>query len=510
MTNMNQSTAVVKRVIMIKTGSYADQYIRPFTATVGDQNVLNLFVENTHGGANIDPANIAVVAGQMLQPTAMVSGVAQIMGGWSQSRIRFFIEAEFTTQMGIKHTYLVQGYSDQPGFTQSGLIDPNMLLFMNNVVILQEQAYVDPATGMMSRRMIDTSQVLFRQPAMDMSGFNPHAPRMQTMLPSEVIQNIGITELQNTFGPSVISLNNALDISPVVKSARKNAVASRYLANSVTVMTAAVNEQGAGAPPLIDLTNRASALIPEAPLSQDKFISLISERTPFRENGYIYWRDLTAIFPTIDAVTICVDREFQQQLARANNNVQMGAVTSIAHDTTRDIRNLESWMDAGRETIVANTLGYAVPAVMMECFIAGLSFTVTNMTHDGQPKINILHRDTFLDNMDLTPYLQRFVNVLLSEILMNVSYGNAHSYNISMNVNILGDTYLNIALNGGIGREYLMPTFCDALTVPIVTHNPLDKDNLSAGIFNLSNAVRGNQDYLANVQTNPFLYTPAL
>lgn len=503
-------TALVKRVIMIKTGAYADQYIRPFTANVGDQNVLNLFVENTRGGAIIDPANIATVAGQMLQPTALVTGVAQIMGGWSESRVRFFIEAEFTTQMGVKHTYLVQGYSDRPGFTQSGAIDPQMLMFMNNVVILQEQAYIDPQTGVAARRMVDTSQVLFRQPSMTMNYFEPHAPRMQTMLPSEIIQHIGLTELQNTLNSSVISLSGALDTSPVVKSARKNAVASRYLAGSVTAVTAAVNEQGIGAPPLIDLTNRASALIPEAPLSQDKFISLIGERTPFRENGYIYWGDLVNIFPSIDSVTICIDREIEQNLARANNNVQMGAITSFAMDTTRDIRNLESWSDASRETIVANTLGYAVPAVMMESFIAGVAFTATNMTPNGQPDFYIKHRDTFLDNMDITPYLQRFINVMLSEILMNISYGNLHTYNISMNVNILGDTYINISLNGGINREYLMPTFCDALTVPIVTHNPLDKDVLSKGIFDLTNAVRSNQDYLQNAQVNPFMYTPAL
>lgn len=513
MTNMNQTSAVIKRVIMIKTGAYSDQYIRPFTANVNNQGVLNLFVENTHGGQSIDPINIAGVAGQMLQPSAIATGVAGIINGWSQSRVRFFLEAEFTTQFNQKHTYLVQGYSDQPGFTQAGLIDPSMLLFMNNVIVLQEQAYVDPTTGQTVRRMMDTSQILYRQPATNMMfGLDGQLnQRMQTMLPGEVVQNIGIIEMQKAMNNiDIYGMTNALDTSPVIKSSRQNALASRYLAKSVTALTQSIADTSVGAAPLIDVTCRAKSLLPESPLAQDKFISLVGERTPFYENGYIRWQDLINIFPAIDSVTMCIDRQFQQNIANANNNIATGAVTSLAWDNTRDINHLESWTDASRETVVANTLGYAIPAVMMENFIAGFSFTVTNMTHTGQPSLTIMHHDTFLDNMDMTVYLQRLTSVILNEIMVNVSFNNQHTYNISMRTNILGDTYINIMLNGGIAREYLMPTFCDALTVPVVTHSQIDKDNLSSGVLDLTMAVRSNHEYLATANTNPFIYNSML
>lgn len=491
---------LVNRVIMIKTGAYCDQYIRPYTATVQNQQVLNLFSEVTAGGANVQPANIAAVAGQMLQPRGQVTGISPIQNGWSQSRIRFIIEAVHISRTGNRKTYLVQGYSDQPGYSQSGAIDPMMLLYMNNVVVLQEQSYVDPATGIPVRRMIDTSQVLYRAPDYQFNGMGQQMPRMQTMLPSEVVQNIGIVDMQQKIGADVMNLCGSFNESPIVKSNRTNALASRYLSKSVTAMTAAIRENTGGA--LIDTTNRASTFVQDAPVSQDDFITMMSNRTPFVERGYITWGELVSVFPSIDSVTMIIDRQFQNELMGSSNNVAMGAVTSMATDVTRDIRNLESWADSSRETVVANTLAFAVPAVMMECFLANLSFTITNMTLTGQPQLTITAFDTFLDGLDITPYLQRFTQVLEHEIMANVSYNNQHAYNLFMNVNILGDTYINIALNGGIAKEYLMPSFCDALAVPVVTLDALDKNALSSGILTLVTEVRENQSALGTTNFN--------
>jgi len=126
-----------------------------------------------------------------------------------------------------------------------------------------------------------------------------------------------------------------------------------------------------------------------------------------------------------------------------------------------------------------------------------MQFSVTNMNLTGQPQFTILQDqqtgrpmfDTFIDGMDMTRFLQRFHMTIINEIMANISYGNQHSYMIFMNVNILGDTYIKLSLNGGPQMEYLMPSFCDALVAPVVTFNPIDKDRLSAGVMQMVNAV---------------------
>lgn len=491
---------MIKRVIMIKTGHYQPQVARPFNAVVLEAQNLKVFEQATQGGRQITPTSIASVAGQMIEPAAMSNQIINIKNGWEQERVRLIIEAQYVSPAGHTKTFLVQGYSDQPGFTQSGYIDPMMLIYMNNVLVMQDQSYIDPTTGVPVRRMIDSSQMLYKAPTYNYESFNypgQQVNQMQTLLPSEVVQHIGVLRMTQQIG-SVADFRTSFNESPMVKSNRENALASRYLSRTVNALSNQLQNAEHGQSALLDATNAAATQIADTPIAMDNFINTIEERSPFKEQGYITWGDLVAIFPAIDSVTTIIDRSFQQQLLHQNNNAQLGAVTSMAMDSAfRDVNNLESWTSASRETVVATTLSHSIPAIMMENFLATMQFSVTNMNMTGQPQFTILQDpqsgrpmfDTFIDGMDMTRFLQRFHMTIVNEIMANISYGNQHSYMVFMNVNILGDTYIKLSLNGGPQMEYLMPSFCDALVAPVVTFNPIDKDRLSAGVLQMVNAV---------------------
>lgn len=503
---MTQDTAgeqlFIKRVIMIKTGSYQQQVARPYNAVVLDNQNLKVFTEATQGGRTITPNSIAAVAGQMIEPVAMANQMINIKNGWQQERVRLIIEAQYISPAGYQKTFLIQGYSDHPGFTQSGYIDPSMLIYMNNVLVMQDASYVDPATGIPVRRMIDSSQMLYKVPTYDYTGFQyPNQGQMhnqmQTLLPSEIVQHIGVLHMTQQVG-HVADFRTSFNESPMVKSNRENALASRYLSRTVNALANGLKNSAEGHNALLDVSNTASTLVADSPIAMDNFINTIEERSPFKEQGFITWGDLVAIFPAIDSVTTIIDRSFQQQLLSHNNNAALGAVTSMAVDSAyRDVNNLESWTSASRETVVATTLSHSVPAIMMECFLATLQFSVTNQNITGQPQFTILQDpttgrpmyDTFIDGMDMTRFLQRFHMTVVNEIMANISYGNQHSYVIFMNVNILGDTYIKLSLNGGPFMEYIMPSFCDALIAPVVTFNPIDKDRLACGIQQMVNEV---------------------
>lgn len=493
----------VKRVIMIKTGHYQPQVARPYNANVLHSNNLSVFEQATQGGTRVTPTSIAAVAGQMIEPVAMSNQLINIKNGWQQERVRLIIEAQYISPAGHTKTFLIQGYSDHPGFTQAGHIDPNMLIYMNNVLVMQDQSYIDPATGVPVRRMIDSSQMLYKAPTYTYDSFNypgQQFNQMQTLLPSEVVQHIGVIKMTEKLG-SVADFRTSFNETPMVKSNRENALASRYLSRTVNALTGQLQTAENSHNAILDVTNAAATLVADSPIAMDNFINTIEERTPFKEQGFITWGDLVAVFPQIDAVTTIIDRSFQQNLLHGNHGGQVGAVTSMAADSAfRDVNNLESWTSASRETVVATTLSHSIPAIMMENFLATMQFSVTNQNMGGQPQFTILQDqqtgrpmfDTFIDGMDMTRFLHRFHTTVVNEIMANISYGNQHSYVIFMNVNILGDTYIKLSLNGGPNVEYLMPSFCDALIAPVVTFNPVDKDRLSAGLLQMVGSVTSN------------------
>ena len=63
------------------------------------------------------------------------------------------------------------------------------------------------------------------------------------------------------------------------------------------------------------------------------------------------------------------------------------------------------------------------------------------------------------------------------EVLRGLSSNNMIDFEISMTVDVLGETHISISMAGGPKYDYVTPSFCDALMAPVLTNN---NDNLRA------------------------------
>jgi len=148
----------VTSVILTPSGTYNDQFRRPWTANVNVQNtsaVYEVVARAYHehhvlkdSGAiprdknyMIDPSILAPVSGEFLQLAGRTESraVNNQKVGWHQQTGRFMISINVQRDQAIKPTtYILIGYTDHLGFNETGWIDPQMEFSINTIFEVKE------------------------------------------------------------------------------------------------------------------------------------------------------------------------------------------------------------------------------------------------------------------------------------------------------------------------------------------------------------------------------------
>lgn len=125
---------------MIRTGSYQQQFIRPWITTIGEDQLNSIVGRvNMLGGAEkISPSSFKNVASDSLtlspQPVARVP----IPNGWSEPRIRWVMRVRVTRASGNVFHYVMRGYTSYMGVTDTGNIAPDMEFIINDIVQMSD------------------------------------------------------------------------------------------------------------------------------------------------------------------------------------------------------------------------------------------------------------------------------------------------------------------------------------------------------------------------------------
>ena len=64
--------------------------------------------------------------------------------------------------------------------------------------------------------------------------------------------------------------------------------------------------------------------------------------------------------------------------------------------------------------------------------------------------------------------------------MLGITDFNRMDYMLEMRCDLLGETWINISLNGEPPAMYVQPSFADALTVPILSSNRQTVSNLAS------------------------------
>jgi len=443
-----QTGLKVAKFLIVQSNTYNDQMARPFTTNV-DQMMVNQFKEASHGG-NYTAGALAGVAGAIIRPQAESSTNIAIPNGWDQRRFRFNMEVELMSQFGASIRQVLTGYTDYPGATNDGQgMDPNMRVYFNNSITLQSSVQMSQFGNVETMRVADASHVLFPNAGRRFSGSEVN---MQSMRPEDVMAAISTQALAD---PNVVDFRTSMGTSDIKKSRRGNALPAEYMAKTITAIDQA-HRLSESVSDHVSVYENARNDVRESLVSQDVFLAVLNQHTQYRYNGFVTYGELCTLFPEIESVRTMLMPGKTQQAAMVPGR-----------------GGSEFWHVPTNETVIATILSHSIPAIMMDCMLTKIVFLATNQTLNGQPDVQIRDAGSFTTGVDMGPYLERFQRRLVTEVLSDITRNNMFGINIAMTCNILGDTMVQVALNGGHAVDYVTPSFCDSLTAPIITSDPL-------------------------------------
>lgn len=500
----------IESMIAVQTGTYQDQYVRPFKPTVND-TVINQLRDVTRNGLNLGASSVQEVACDVITPQANVEGVASIANGMRCRRFRILLTALEANPYidGTLTRRVFYGYSDNSD-ASINYLDPNMRIYFNSETIIAE-AIRNTVNGVQRQASIVASnQILSPVEANGNAGNGMFARASNFLIRPEDNFNLMQTKLvennlnQSGMFPGLV--DTSYDHRSMVGeggsfkySSRRDTSPTRYLSNSLSAYSHATKEakdstinasEYGDSVAREEIYGEAAAACGNHKIQSNTFLSILNDHSGYMEQGYVTFGDLCRLFPEM-------------------KNTDGRSVTQFSMDDGRSIRKVSQagdsqiWSGADYTSIGASLLAQAIPSIMMDTFFRSFSFAVTN----GQGNNNYVfepHPDAckaIVSGIDMRQYFVDFERRLRVDVLNNITRGNQLPFKISMYSDLVGDSIIDISIGNGPVERFIAPTFADSLFSPVITRNRNHAGEIAHDItWLVSNVIEG-------VQSNTPIYT---
>lgn len=446
----------ITRLLMIETGTYNDLVMRPYTTNVSTSTLAS-FQEATHHGQYLTPAHLSGISGQIMRPSTESLGTVVIPNGFNTRRFRFMMEVvnyfgnEFSQFGNVQY---LCGYTDHADVSHGLHIDPRMHLYFNSSVTTRKYEKMTPTGVMTVTSKADASHILVNRSEQNF-GFGQHNRNMHLMRPQDICYSMSLAASPNRSDDSA-DLRSMFRPGILQKSSRENTNTGMYLSKVLTTLRNTIeNPKSDG--DFTEIAAEAGTAVRDNLVAADPFLGglLNNRNTSFIEGGSITYGELCQLSPGLDQGDVV------QVLLRRNN---ISGFKDIA-----ERGDSEHWGGTSNETIMSTIVSQSVPALMSELMLTKIAFLATNQTMDGNFHVQVVGGESFMENVDLSPYLMSFQNRLIVEVLADLSRNNLIQIDLQCEIDLLGDTKINISTMGGPMVPYVMPSFCDALSVPVVS-----------------------------------------
>jgi hypothetical protein len=459
---MQQQGLRVTKFLLHETGSYNKQYRRPYNTMLNKQG-LNIMQERLAGSRNYVAGAFGGIANSFISPMATPEKEIEMINGWNERRMRFMMEIEHNYHTGGGITEVVLGYTSHTGVSISGAIDPNMDFFVNSTMQIRNTNELTPLGNINRSSVFDSSHVIA-----DNSWNSIYTPIIdQRLRPEDVYSTMARSQLSG-IGATALD-TRSMSTTSAVKSRRSNGNAASYMARILQdyKSATALAEFGQDDAQILDnaRTNSQENLV-----SKDPFLAALAGVRNMGIQNMFRWNDVTTLDPHVASVTK-VTLMGDTQLARAH---QAGMTAD--------------WVASDRVTTVATILSQSVPSLLMDLALLGVNFASTNRDIQGQVFTQLRNVEGFSSG-DQSQAMMIFQQRLEQEILSGISFDNQTDFAIEMQVDLLGETWIKLSIDGGPIFDYVTPSFCDAVLVPVLTNNNDLAMNLAGDFENLATAL---------------------
>lgn len=468
----------VVRMLVQLTGTYGQQFLRPYQSNMTQQS-KNEIMEHVDRARSIVPTAIAGFSSQFISPSATPESAIQIVGGWQEQRLRFMLQIDTQDTTGMNTTTeFITGYTDHKGLSlQSNLLDPNMLFIVNDVNTTRKTLAVTPMGNQTHYNHCDSSHILIND---TYSGLM--APRQTYGLrPEDVFDQIDSNELaQNVGGDMFVHEARNLLTKNATKSDRKNAVAPVYVANVLDAWLQSTKQERDQ--PTSQVMATAREVVASTPILQDPFMTYLRHRSGMMSTKSFTLQDL-----------INID-------SNSPNVVKFVPIGQIESAGLHQAGMSQNWGGSDYTTVVATSVGQTVPSYLSMCGLSNISFSADNLSQGGEANINIMAPPKSLSlGMDLVMPMQNFIFKLKTELLRTLSQSNMISYALEVKCDVLGETWINVSLNGQPAELFVFPTFTDALLAPVTTTNNAILGSIAGDFSELMNEITENMGSKMNI-----------
>ena len=480
----DQATCNVVRFIMHETGTFDQQFRRPYQSVL-DAKTMGVLKEVLHTSTKYQASQISGLANQIVVPQATPEAPIEIAHGWGTRRLRFFLEIQYNSQLYGSNSEYIMGYSEFSDLSINGLPDPRALFVVNSVSNVRHAMYNTGVQNQMATSVGDTSHIINNA---EWAG-PQRVGGVELMRPADVFSIITRQDIQPEMKEmGVFDQRVSMDSIPK-KSFRGNAVASNYVSSILAghQMAAQRGDFGASQNNTIE---KARGYVVEPAIGMDFFLSTISEKRGSPLGNQFTLSDLKKLDPTFE------ERSLLVRLGEYANQVYSAGSAA-------------GWHGTDLTTQIANILSQSVPALLMETGLTMMDFQCTNMGVIGVPvKTQVNNADGFARGLDYSRNIMLFIHRFEHELFRDLSRNNMFGLAVTMTVDILGETRVRVQVEGDVPVDYVTPSFCDALMTPIITQNPNIVTGLSMDMNNAMMQLNGDR-VVSNAVSMPTAYQPS-
>jgi hypothetical protein len=435
------STQVTEMTIL-EIGTHNNQFRRPFETHL-DGNGLIMFKDKLQGAGAYAPAMLNGIANQFIMPSSQPETQLFIPEGWGTQRYRFHAKVRHNFRMGGWITEHISGYTNFPGIGHNGGFAPDMEFYVNSTLMVRESQEMTPMGIMPMFNVADNSHILVDN---NWGGIG-NGMNEQRMRPEDVFAAMSRTHLPA--GTTVIDGRSTMS-NVAVKSARSNNLAPVFMANVLeNYRNAKESEEfGQGEQQIL---SQARGYAADNQVGKDPFLAAISQIRGTPLGNTFRWGDLERLDPNTTHVTTFIQMGIAEK-----------AETHWAGQTA-------DWGSADPTTLASTILSQSVPSLMMDMDLTELVFKVTNNVMGSGLAFVPFHARSFT-SLPVQPIVDQFEIRLKHEILMDLTYNNQIAFDLEMKMDLYGESWIKISLNNAPFTDYCVPSFADALTVPVVTN----------------------------------------
>ena len=469
------SSMIVKRAILLETSRYDDAYLRPYV-TRYDQTVSDELNGATEGGSRLTSGALAYVSSSFLQPASVVNTVASLANGYGEKRFSFMMEilsvANGGQQLmgGIRR--IITGYTDHLGvsaLTGEKHLDPEMKIYFNNIFVLRDSAIPTPNGVITETNVVKNKHLIFNNNQQDYMATN--SP-MFTLRPEDIMMNLdtAVSPMMAGFNSSNVIDARAM-LGNIKLSDRSFESRPNYLSKTIQSFKSAQTMEDTYEDSGDDsnVYSTARDYLREEPLTSDIFMQALMSDYNYRTSSYITYRDLCGIVNDLD------------------NRLEVITTSAPQRAAEYVPGQGESWRGSTYETIAATIISHSVPAIMSDCLLTRCGFQATNDVVGGASDVVMFDAHGFADGMDYSNYISHFIERLKREVLYDISQRNERSYQVRVTIDMLNDSSIEISFDGEPFTKYVIASFCDGLTSPVIADSIDYVDDVASDVGSMLN-----------------------